>query len=108
MPSAKNESTIRTADSMNTAIEDLKTLVRDAEEVLANAGDAAEEQVADLQERMRQALNDSRARLRDLQSAAREHLHEYDEYVRSHPYQSIGAAIAIGALLGILLGRRSS
>ncbi len=110
MPTANNESTPqrKTKDAMNTAIDDLKTLVRDAEEVLANAGDAAEDQVSDLQERMRHALEDSRARLRSAQAAAREQLDQYDDYVRTHPYQSIGAAVAIGALLGILLGRRGS
>lgn len=98
----------RTKDAMNTAIEDLKALVRDAEDVLANAGEAAEEQVERLRERMRRALNESRMRFRDVQSSAREQFEHYDEYVRAHPYQSIGAAIAIGALIGILLGRRSN
>jgi ElaB/YqjD/DUF883 family membrane-anchored ribosome-binding protein len=96
------------AEAMNTALEDLKALVRDAEDVLANAGDAAGEQVTDLQERMRKALDASRSRLNDMRDSAREHLDEYDEYVRSHPYQSIGMAVAVGALLGVLLGRRSS
>jgi len=93
---------------MNTALEDLKDLVRDAEDVLANAGENAEEQISELHERMRQALSKSRTKLRNLQSAAQDHLHEYDEYVRAHPYQSIGAAVAIGAVLGLLFGRRSS
>lgn len=92
---------------MSSAIEDLRALVRDAEEVLANSGEAAEEQAAELQQRMREALQESRARLQSLQEAAREHLSEYDEYVRSHPYQSIGVGVAIGALLGVLLARRS-
>lgn len=91
---------------MNTAIEDLRALVRDAEQVLANAGDAAGDQVEDLQARMRDALDASRNRLRELKDSAREHLDECDEYVRSHPYQSIGVAVAIGALVGVLLGRR--
>ncbi len=92
---------------MNTAIDDLRALVRDAEQVLANAGDAAGEQAADLQARMREALDASRDRLHELKASAREHLDEYDEYVRAHPYQSIGVAVAIGALIGVLLGRRS-
>lgn len=94
-------------ESMNTAIDDLRALVRDAEQVLANAGDAAGEQAADLQARMREALDASRDRLHELKASAREHLDEYDEYVRAHPYQSIGVAVAIGALIGVLLGRRS-
>lgn len=105
--SKANESTSQPlSDSMNTAIEDLRALVRDAEQVLANAGDAAGDQVEDLQARMRDALDASRNRLRELKDSAREHLDECDEYVRSHPYQSIGVAVAIGALVGVLLGRR--
>lgn len=92
---------------MNTAIEDLRTLVQDAERLLADTGEAADDKIADLQARMREALDSSRSRLNALKNSAREHLGEYDEYVRTHPYQSIGVAVAIGAVIGVLLGRRS-
>ena len=95
------------SEPMNTALDDLRTLVRDAEQVLSSAGDAAGSEVEDLQARLRDALDASRSRLRDLKDSAREHLDECDEYVRSHPYQSIGVAVAVGALIGVLLGRRS-
>lgn len=92
---------------MNTTIEDLKTLIRDAEEVLANAGDTAEDQITTLRQRMRDALDNQESRLRDLQAMARERMHQGDEFVRTHPYQTIGAAALVGALVGIMLRRCS-
>lgn len=108
MSSTTHEKKNKGAAAMTTAVDDLKSLVRDAETVLANAGDAAGDQVADLQSRMRDALESSRASLHDLKASALEHIDECDQYMRTHPYQSIGVAVAVGALVGIMLGRRSS
>lgn len=95
-------------DPAHSALHDLKALVRDAEELLTRTSDAAEEQVSEMHDRLRHAIERSRERLRTVQAAAKVHMQECDTYVRSHPYQSVGAAFAVGALLGLLLGRRSS
>lgn len=97
-----------TKQAVNIAFEDLKTLVRDAEKVLAEAGEDAGEHVAELRERMRAALKNSRSHLEDIRENAREQMDRCDEYVRGHPYQSIGTAVALGAILGLLLGRKLS
>lgn len=104
-PSAANP---ERGDPLNSALEDLKALVRDAEEIMAQSGDAADAQVSELHKRLREAVERSRDRLRTMESAAEEHLRECDAYVRTHPYQTVGVAFAVGTLLGLLLGRRSS
>lgn len=93
-------------DPVHDTVEELRTLVRDAESVLASAGDAADSRISELRERMRLALEDARLRFEDAREAAREQVDRADEYVRSHPYHAIGIAAAIGALAGVLLTRR--
>lgn len=95
-----------TSDSSQQTIDDLKALIQDAEEALANAGDVAEDKIAELRERLRGALDKGGNAYRRARECAREKIDEADQYVRSHPYQSIGTAIAIGAILGLLIGRR--
>ena len=98
------------SSSTNTAssqtIDDLKALIHDAEQALSGAGEVAEDKVAELRDRMRAALDKGSNAYQRARECAREKLGEADEYVRSHPYQSIGTGIAIGAILGLLIGRR--
>ena len=41
-----------------------------------------------------------------VESVQRIHTRKTDEYVRDNPWSSIGAAAALGLLVGVLLGRR--
>jgi ElaB/YqjD/DUF883 family membrane-anchored ribosome-binding protein len=100
-----NES--KTEAAANAAVEDLRALVRDAEEVLANAGEEAGEEIAELRQRLRAAIRDHQPNLQELRRQAREQFDRCDEYVQSHPYHSLGIAAAIGAVLGVLLIRRA-
>jgi Uncharacterized conserved protein len=94
------------ANTSQKTIDDLKSLIQDAEEALANAGDLAEDKVSALRERLRGALEKGNDVYQRARECAREKIDEADLYVRSHPYQSIGTAIAVGAILGLLIGRR--
>ena len=96
-----------TGNAVKTAVDDLKALVRDAEEVLAQVGDDASEEVVELRRRMRSALKDSHLNLEELRQQARERLEQCDEYVQAHPYHSLGIAAAVGTIVGLLMGRRS-
>lgn len=91
---------------MNSVTNDLKMLVRDAGAVLANAGGAAEDGVSALRGRLRRSLRQTRRRLDDAREFARDRIETADDYVKAHPYHTIGVALALGALLGALLGRR--
>ena len=95
-----------TSAAANQTIEDLKALVRDAEATLASAGEGAEERVAELRDRLRAALDHTQTTYRRAVASAKERLGDADVYVRSHPYQSVGVAVALGAILGLLIGRR--
>jgi ElaB/YqjD/DUF883 family membrane-anchored ribosome-binding protein len=87
-------------------IDDLKALLHDAEQALSGAGDVADDKISELRNRMRTALEKGGNAYNRARECAQEKLTEADQYVRSHPYQSIGTGLAIGALLGLLIGRR--
>lgn len=99
-----SSSTATTASTQS--IDDLKALLHDAEQALSGAGDVAEDKISELRERMRAALDKGTTVYRRARECAREKLGEADDYVRTHPYQSIGTAVAVGAIVGLLIGRR--
>ena len=83
-------------------VEDLATLVRDAEELVKTAGgQVAEKTKAELQS----ALGRLKTGCEKLENKARAGVHQADLAIRDHPYQSIGAAFALGVLIGALAGR---
>jgi ElaB/YqjD/DUF883 family membrane-anchored ribosome-binding protein len=88
---------------------DLRTLARDAEDLLkATAGDATDK-VKEVRARLTSALERARASCDELQAqgieSARAAARRADETIRSHPYESIGVAFGVGVLLGVLIKR---
>jgi ElaB/YqjD/DUF883 family membrane-anchored ribosome-binding protein len=89
---------------------DLHSLARDAERFL----DATKDDLGEKAHRARRELSDVIERVRDTtadwrdrgvavaQTAAR----HADETVRANPYRSVGAALGLGVVIGLLLGRR--
>lgn len=63
-----------------------------------------------LREDFQRVMTDAETLLRDTTSRAGERLRETNEqatnYVRHRPWQSLGAALAMGALVGLFLGRK--
>lgn len=89
---------------------DLRTLARDAEDLLkATAGDVSEK-AKDARARLTAALERARGTCENLQeqtlASARAAAKKADTVIRDHPYESIGVAFGIGLLIGVLVGRR--
>jgi ElaB/YqjD/DUF883 family membrane-anchored ribosome-binding protein len=87
-------------------VDDLKALIHDAEQALAGAGDVAEDKISELRDRMRAALDKGTNVYQRARECAQEKIGQADEYVRMHPYQAVGTAVAVGAFIGLLIGRR--
>jgi ElaB/YqjD/DUF883 family membrane-anchored ribosome-binding protein len=89
---------------------DLKRVVADAEALLANGADLADEGGHALKSRLQARLQEAQDKLSDLQDhtleKARAASKAADAYVHENPWSSIGAAAAVGLLVGVLLGRR--
>lgn len=85
---------------------DSGTLAEDARALMAATADVAEAKVAEARKRLAAALE----RGKDISDGARDKVVEgakaADEVVREHPYQAMGIAFGLGALLGYLVSRR--
>jgi len=101
-------------DTANTSTErlvaDLQAVVRDTENLLkATAGDASE-RAAKARAHAEESLHKARARMtemeRDLAARAREAVQQTNEYVHENPWPSIGVAVGVGFVVGLLIGRR--
>jgi ElaB/YqjD/DUF883 family membrane-anchored ribosome-binding protein len=91
----------------NKLVEDLGTLVADAEALLrATTGDASEA----ARERIRETLASAKVQLAEAEAAlvdqTREAARAADEYVQRHPWQAVGMGALAGLVLGLLIGRR--
>lgn len=91
-------------------VANLRRVISDAEDLLAATAGDSSSKVAELRARARQNLAVARDKLADadaaLRAQARRAMNATDDYVHDNPWSSIGAAAAIGMLVGVLLGRR--
>ena len=87
-------------------LRDLKTVVRDGEELLkAGARDLTERGVA-ARERLAAALEVARDTQRHLQESAFTQARQTDRLIRQHPYEAVGIAFGVGLLIGAISSRR--
>lgn len=88
-------------------LQDLQTVVSDAEALLKATAGQAGEKVQEARAKAEESLSEARARLAELQvravRQARELMDEGDEYVRSNPWQAVGIAAGAGLLVGLLI-----
>ena len=86
--------------------DDLAVLASDARGLVSATADVAGEKVVAARERLAAALDNSK----ELYSRAREKAVEgakvADRAVRENPYQTMGIAFGLGALIGFLFARR--
>ncbi|HYT58698.1 MAG TPA: DUF883 family protein [Haliangiales bacterium] len=85
---------------------DLKTLARDAEEMLKTTAGQAGEKMSDLRTRLASALESAKATGHRLEEKAVAGAKATDRAIRQHPYESLGVAFGVGLLIGVLAGRR--
>jgi len=88
---------------------DVRGVIAQAEELLhATAGELGEKakEVREELARKLEAAKDRFQSLDDVKEAAEEGLKEVDQVIRKHPYESVGAALVAGLIIGALLNRR--
>ena len=84
-------------------------MIANAEELLqATAGELGEKAKEIRKELVRkiEAAKEKFQNLDDVKEAAEEGLKEVDQVIRKHPYESVGAALVAGLIIGALLNRR--
>jgi ElaB/YqjD/DUF883 family membrane-anchored ribosome-binding protein len=98
------------ANSKEKLMEDLRLVVEDAEELLRATANQAGEGAAVARARIQENLQVVKARLVSAQDTAiertREAAKEADQYVHDNPWQAVGVAACVGAIVGMLIARR--
>ena len=87
---------------------DLGTLAEDARALMAATADVAGEKVSEARKRLASALDSAKEIAGRVRDKAVEGAQAADKTVRENPYQAIGIAFGVGALLGYLVARRCS
>lgn len=106
--------TMQTVDEFNLAkcriTGDIKTVIGDSEDLLKAAANVSGEGFAVAREKFEGKIRSAKTRLAEAAQPAidkaRETAAATDDYVRDHPWKTIGVAAAVGVLIGILTARR--
>ena len=95
--------------STDKLLDDLKTVVNDAEELLRATAGQAGERMSEARARAEASVRAARERLSSVQDDVLEHTKEIaeeaDAYVRKNPWQAVGIAAAAGIILGLMMRR---
>ena len=92
--------------NMDKLVADLKTLSRDAEEMLQATSGQAGDKMTELRGRLASTLESAKCTCRRIEEKAVAGAKVADKTIREHPYESIGAAFGVGLLIGVLVSRR--
>ena len=91
-------------------MDDLRTVVADAEALLNATAHDASEKARDARQRATGSVEQARKRLEELEeelrARAKAAADDAGRYVKDNPWQSIGIAAAVGVVIGLILGRR--
>jgi ElaB/YqjD/DUF883 family membrane-anchored ribosome-binding protein len=91
-------------------VDDLRTLVSDAEELLRATEGQASEKVAEIRARAEASLGSAKERLKQagagIEDRARSAASSTDAYVRENPWTAVAVGVGVGYLLGLLARRR--
>jgi len=95
----------------NVATEEIRNLIADVEDLVARLADLNDADVATMRSKVMATVEAAKETLTDsaetLRRQAQRAVRGADDYVRESPWIAVGAAALIGALVGILVARRS-
>jgi len=91
-------------------LQDLHILVADSELLLSATMQDLGEKAVEARARLKAGLIRAKATLSEIQekgmNSAKAAADKVDTTIRDHPYESIGVAVGVGVLVGLLLGRK--
>lgn len=103
----KNRTNASDPQTPEALLNDLRTLVLEAEKMM---GAAVSEHTGDAMDALRTRYAAAQERLGDIYASTKKNVvagAKYtDETIRANPYQSIAIAAGVGLLVGVLVGRR--
>ncbi|HEV8501452.1 MAG TPA: DUF883 family protein [Casimicrobiaceae bacterium] len=97
----------RTRDQL---VDDFATVLTEAEDMLKKASQETGDRARDLRAQVEAKLLAAKLRLQEMQGdavdRARDAARATDDYVHDNPWQAVGAAAAVGFVVGMLMTRR--
>ncbi|MFL6717356.1 MAG: YqjD family protein [Burkholderiaceae bacterium] len=97
-------------NNLKTVRMDLRSLLRDAQDLFREATSSTGMKADDLRERGLELLDTALVKAQDLQSVAldtsKEVVDTADSYVKDNPWRAVAISAGVGVLLGMMIGRR--
>jgi len=81
---------------------EFESLKEQAQALVTATADVAESKVVEARKRLTRAIAAGKETWEDIQEGTIARAKAADEVIRDHPYQSLGVAFAVGALVGFL------
>ncbi len=95
----------------NAASAEIRSLIADVEELVARISDLKDDDVAQVRNKVLRAVDTAKESLAEsadgLRRQAQRVVTTADDYVHDNPWQAVGLAALVGAVVGILASRRS-
>jgi ElaB/YqjD/DUF883 family membrane-anchored ribosome-binding protein len=92
-------------------VDDVKTVLRDADLLLQETAGNLGEKAREARARLEKGIKVAKERLSEVQKQGVEQakvaVRATDEFVNDHPWPSVGVAFVVGALVGLVIGRKS-
>jgi ElaB/YqjD/DUF883 family membrane-anchored ribosome-binding protein len=107
----KNDLSDSVSDIKAAASGEIKSLIADVEDLMARIADLKDADVVRVRTKVQRAVDATKQTLADgadtIRQQAQNVANTADDYVRESPWQAIGIAALVGAVVGILATRRS-
>ena len=107
----KNDLSEGAHDIKAAASTEIKSLIADVEDLMARIADLKDADVMRVRGKVQRAVDATKQSLADGADAIRQHAQNVagtaDDFVRDSPWQAVGIAALVGAVVGILATRRS-
>jgi ElaB/YqjD/DUF883 family membrane-anchored ribosome-binding protein len=107
----KNDLSEGMSDIKSTASGEIKSLIADVEDLMARISDLKDADVVRVRGKVQRAVEAAKESISDSADHIRKHAQKAastaDDYVRDSPWQAVGVAALVGAVIGILATRRS-
>jgi ElaB/YqjD/DUF883 family membrane-anchored ribosome-binding protein len=108
----RNDASNGLSNVKTTASSEIKNLIADVEELMARISDLKDADVERVRGKVQRAVESAKQTFSEstvnLRRRAQQAASTTDGYVRDSPWQAVGIAALVGAVVGILATRRSS
>jgi ElaB/YqjD/DUF883 family membrane-anchored ribosome-binding protein len=107
----KNDAGDAVGHIKSVAVDEVRNLIADVEDLIARIADLNDADVATVRSKVMATVQSAKETLADSADALRRQAQRAasgaDEYVRESPWVAVGLAALVGAVVGILVARRS-